>query len=253
MIYDTFMFNDELDMLECRLTELQDVPDLQHVLVESLHDHRGRHKLLYFADNRGRFAAWADRVLHVIARALPDSPDPWVRENAQREYAGAALRDVSSDDVILHGDVDEIPTVEALTWAVGDLQEPAVLRMRLCNYAADWLYPEPWNGTIAARPGHVASFSSLRAQRNSLPHVPGAGSHLSWMGGTEAHQRKLACHCHLEMTQAEHDLIASGRAYWEGMHHSGVQMAGVDVDETWPAWVWKRQCPLSWFRPRKVA
>jgi hypothetical protein len=34
VIIDTFMFRDEVDLLECRLTELQDIPDLHHVIID---------------------------------------------------------------------------------------------------------------------------------------------------------------------------------------------------------------------------
>ena len=45
------MFRDELDMLECRLRELEDVV-YRHVLVEAPVTHRGDPKPLYYAENR---------------------------------------------------------------------------------------------------------------------------------------------------------------------------------------------------------
>ena len=66
-IFDSFMFGRELDMLECRLVELEPVKNLVHVIVEARVDHQDHPKPLYFAEHRERFAPWADRIVHVVA------------------------------------------------------------------------------------------------------------------------------------------------------------------------------------------
>ena len=65
LIIDSFPFNNELDMLECRLTELYDAVDW-FVLVEATRDHQDHRKPLHYADNTGRFLPWADKIVHVI-------------------------------------------------------------------------------------------------------------------------------------------------------------------------------------------
>src|ERR1051326_9357013 len=64
-VYDVFMFNDELDILECRLYELQDIPNLTHVIVEANVTHQDNPKDSVFLDHRERFAPWKDRIAHV--------------------------------------------------------------------------------------------------------------------------------------------------------------------------------------------
>ena len=54
-VYDAFPFFNELDMLEIRLHELQDVADY-HILVESPITHSNQSKPLYFEQNKQRFA-----------------------------------------------------------------------------------------------------------------------------------------------------------------------------------------------------
>ena len=127
--------------------------------------------------------------------------------------------------------------------------------MRLCKYAVDWQHPLPWHGTIRTRARAMGSFTELRRMRNSLPTVMGGGSHLSWMGGTEAHIAHLATHCHTEMPGDTEEAIRSGKWLREGWEWAGresdpVKLEPVDVDETWPRWVFERQCPESWWRPR---
>jgi Glycosyltransferase family 17 len=255
-IYDTFMLGPDetaLDLLECRLTELEDTPICWFVIVEASVTHRGEDKPLLYLDHAARFARWHDRIRYVFADPLPGGSDPWIREHAQRDWATLGLADAMPGDIILHGDLDEIPAAGAVKDLLGGLAHPVVFSMRHYMFAADWQYPgSPWPGTIAARLGGIGSFAGLRSQRFTLPQVPDAGWHLSWMGGHEAHVRKLATDCHGadDRTAAEDERIRSGRAYRYGVHHSGAQMIPVDVDETWPRWVAERKCPPSWFRPR---
>ena len=67
-IFDTVPFNNELDLLECRLLELEGIPNLVHVVVEADVDHQSHPTPYYLSENLERFAAWSDR-LHVV-RAL---------------------------------------------------------------------------------------------------------------------------------------------------------------------------------------
>ena len=258
-VYDTFMFTGtpvELDMLQCRLTELETAPVHRHVIVEASITHRGEPKRLVFPEHRERFARWADRITYipVSATGLPsplDAPDPWAREHAQREYAREGIFGNRPDDVVLHGDVDEIPAAGAVWQVSHGVLSPVVLEQAHYMYAVDWLYPgRVWPGTIAAAVRDVAGVQDLRAQRWELPRMPYAGWHLSWMGGVEEQRRKLGLHCHLEMTRAEYQRIDSGAAYRLGAHHGGAQMIPVDVDGTWPWWIAQGRCPPSWFRPR---
>ncbi len=259
-VYDTFMFTGtpvELDMLQCRLVELETAPVYRHVIVEADITHRGDPKPLVFPEHAERFGRWADRITYIPVSAsdLPsvaDAPDPWVREHAQREHAWAGVTSARPGDVVLHGDLDEIPATTAV-WQVADSPPPSpvVFEQAHYMYAVDWLYPgRVWPGTIAATVRDVAGFRDLRAQRWELPRLPYAGWHLSWMGGLDEQRRKLGLHCHLEMTPAEYQRIDSGAAYQRGAHHGGAQMIPVEVDGTWPWWIAQRRCPPSWFRPR---
>ena len=257
--YDTIMFGSaesEIDILECRLRELESIPDLHHVIVEAEVTHRGDPKPLWFKAHEERFKAWGERItyIRVPADALPsvkENPNPWSREYAQREYCHAGLDEADPQDIILHGDADEIPSPGAIrALSAKELPFPAVFQMRLCMYAVDWQHPLPWHGTIRTRYRSVGSFAQLRDMRNSLPTIMAGGSHLSWMGGTEAHRAKLETHCHLEMTEATREALWSGEWLRDGQHSDGRKLEPVDVDDTWPRWVFERQCPGSWFRPR---
>ena len=53
-IYDCFTFYNELDLLEIRLNELNDVVD-GFILVEAEQSHQNKSKPLFFQDNKNRY------------------------------------------------------------------------------------------------------------------------------------------------------------------------------------------------------
>jgi hypothetical protein len=252
-VIDTFMFRDELDMLECRLRTLDHLVD-QYVIVESALTHRGQSKPLHYLDHAERFAPWADKITHVTYEGEADSP--WDREHQQRDAALVALRDDTDPfDMVLISDVDEFPPLhwDNRTAEVLSHPAPVAFSQKLCMYAVDWLYPEPHRCSVMSQYRHIehqGSLAALRDQRDSLLPVEG-GWHFTWLGGVRAQQQKLAVTCHTEMTADQARIITSGRAYEEGAHHSGgLLMEPVEVDDTWPTWIAERKCPETWFRPR---
>ena len=120
MIYDTFMFFNELDLLEIRLNYLSPVVD-RFVLVESTMTHTGKQKPLLYAENNGRFTKFLDKVTHIVVDMLPHIAnlgyqEAFENENYQRNQITRGLGDAKTDDVILLSDVDEIPTHSGINW-----------------------------------------------------------------------------------------------------------------------------------------
>lgn len=252
-VFDTFMFNNEMDMLDARLYELADVPNLVHVAVEADVDHQDHAKPYHLTENRERFAQYGDRLRIVRAAGLPtraQDPDPWARELAQREHAAGAMSDAAPDDVVLHGDVDEIPNA----LGVRNVRPSGFVAFdqTLYCFAVDWLHPQRWRGTVAGRVGAVTSFGYMRSCRNMAPTMPGAlaGWHLSWLGGRDAALAKLGSFCHPEIADRTRAGLEADEFLRTGYHVDGKRLVPVDVDETWPRYVYERKCPPSWFRPR---
>jgi beta-1,4-mannosyl-glycoprotein beta-1,4-N-acetylglucosaminyltransferase len=252
-IYDTFMANQELDMAECRFYELEDVPDLVHVVVEADVDHQDHPKPYHFtaAMESGRFDRWACRIRIVRASGLPtaaDHPDPWAREHAQREHTREGLTDASPEDVVLHGDIDEIPTA---VWVRNVRpQGYSVAGMKFHCFAVDWLHPHLWQGTVAARYSHITSFSEMRDARNHAKLMPGSGWHFSWVGGREYTIDKLNSFCHPEIAPRTLDGLEQDLFMGQGFHVDGKKLAPVEVGPGWPKWIREGHAPDSWYRPR---
>lgn len=251
MIFDTFMFNDEADMLECRLTELADIPDLVHILVEADVTHGGNHPKPYrYAEHADRFDRWSDRIVVVQATDLPDGPDAWDREHAQREWVWEGLRrcDAQPDDIVMHGDVDEIPTRLAARFV--NPRGVVVMHQRFHPFAVDWLHPDPWPGTTAAKVRNIDRMAALRDARLSPASqvLPDAGWHFSWVGDEAARLRKIDSFAHPEIRSTWEPHLED--CWSSGLHVDGAPLTPVHViPGEWPTWIADGKCPVSWFRP----
>lgn len=113
-IFDCFPFFMELDLLELRLRELSSVVH-RFVLAESRWDFAGNPKPLYFADNRERFAEFADRIVHVVVEEQPaNASERWAIQRHQRDQLMRGLGEAEPDDIVMISDVDEIPRLSAI-------------------------------------------------------------------------------------------------------------------------------------------
>ena len=118
-LFDTFIFSTELDLLEIRLRELDQIVDVW-VLVESDRTHTNRPKELWW-ESKGRFEPrfrpYLDRIESVIVRGSEKEErfqrrtGPFGLEALQRRaiMQGLHARGLKSGDVFITGDVDEIP------------------------------------------------------------------------------------------------------------------------------------------------
>ena len=271
MIWDTVMMHDELDMLELRLTELESVPNLVHVVVEADVTHQDKPKPSYLSDNWERFSPWHERIVRVWATGLPKAkpgastlvmaggdlttvdPDPWAREHAQREHTWRALGDASPDDIVLHGDLDEIPTA----LVVRNTRPPGFVTYEQVGmfWSLRWRYPLPWRGTVAARLQRIKSFGDMRDMRNMAPFIPNAGWHLSWLpknGMTSARSAyaKVNAYCHPEVSDRINEGTREDHFLRSGIHVDGQVMTRIDAphtDRMYPKWVRDGNAPDSWF------
>jgi hypothetical protein len=253
VIWDCFTFDDELDVLECRLTELDAVVD-RFVLCESpMAQSDGSPKPMHFADNAGRFRPWLSKIAPLGVILPPAPADSWERERAQRNAIREALN-TRPEDLIMYSDVDEIPSAAAVADAFHSLV-PVVFAQHACYYAVDWVADWPWLGTCAFRPGDLTTFADMRERRTGWPQVAPGGWHLSWLGGPDAIRAKIAHRAHTDEVQFITEELDAGLLYEKGLvrrTYKGdqTQLWGADVDDSWPVWVAQRRCPPNWFRPR---
>ncbi|KAF9978106.1 hypothetical protein BGZ73_003678 [Actinomortierella ambigua] len=126
-LYDVILFNDELDLLEIRLHELNNVVDV-FVIIESEESFQRHPKPVHFRlhERDPRFQPFKDRILHIVVPPMTDADlerarqvggRGWEAETYLRSKGLFMALDIfrpSAGDWIMHSDVDEIPRSKIL-------------------------------------------------------------------------------------------------------------------------------------------
>jgi hypothetical protein len=251
MIYDCFPFYNELTLLEMRLRELDGFVD-KHILVESPTTHSGKPKPLWFDDNKERFAAWKDKIIHVVAElpgALPEDQSPrWVRENAQRDALRTGLEQANAHkgDVVLVSDADEIPRGSKVEEFVKLVQsgEPAGGMLRFYYYYLNGYRSYPWRSllglTVAACYRETPTNWRLAYMKRQRPFksVAEAGWHFSFLGGADVVADKFGAYAHAEFDKMyfKSRVLIQKRidAGVDPVERSGTKVTYIPLDNSFP-------------------
>jgi beta-1,4-mannosyl-glycoprotein beta-1,4-N-acetylglucosaminyltransferase len=198
MLVDTFMFYNELETLELRLTVLDPFVD-RFVLVESELNHRGGPKELFFETNKSRFSKWIPKIQHIIVKAeeSPTDADPWSREKYQRECILRGLDDVPDDAIVMVSDVDEIPDLNKIPKTLP--QPICAFHMWMFEYSLKYLFGgEAWVGTVMTTSKLFKQIgpNHLRSKRWNYVTFFNTGWHLSSFGGPERVALKVNTYAH---------------------------------------------------------
>lgn len=250
-VYDCFQFYNELDLLDLRLAELSPVVD-HFVLVEAAFTHAGAPKPLYFAENRERFAAYEDKIIHVV---VEDDPGgfAWVREAHQRQAILRGLTGAAPADMVIISDADEILRPEIITRlrATGD-DGPSLFapHLDIHLYFLNLRAPEPWV-SVAAAPFELvrrvgANNMRYLAKQGIGEVIAAAGWHFTWMGGFDRFLAKLDAFAHREMIGSfgADDMVnrarlerffATGRFEEGAIPGMWTALTRVPIDEGFPA------------------
>ncbi len=201
MIYDCFLFNNELEVLDIRLHELEKVVD-RFVLVESTVSHSCKPKRLYFEENKERFKKFEDKIIHIIIRDTPEVSLPWIVNDYQFCQMIRGLKNCKDSDVILFGDADEIPRAERVVEWKSRKGKLKIFKQKLSQYYLNFVdyATGPWLGTRMTSYQHLKTYKSTWIAKFSKPDftIPDAGWHFSYMGGIKRIREKLSNMTHQE-------------------------------------------------------
>ena len=253
VVWDCFTFFNELDVLEWRLHELEDVVDW-FVLVEATRSFHGDLKPLYYQLNAARYSRWADRIRHVVVEDMPSQPtdDPhrmYEVEGIQRDAMVRGMPDLRVKDVVLVSDLDEIPRADLVAKyspRVSGSGTGLTFRQRLFYYALDVEFPhDPWRGTRILDALQFYRLGGMQARIAGYRDVPEPlyhGWHFSFFGGEEVMVEKVRNWSHasafipepLDPVGYMRDARRDARD-WDPARRA--QLRRVQVDDTFPRWV----------------
>ncbi|KAI3438875.1 hypothetical protein D9Q98_001290 [Chlorella vulgaris] len=207
-----FSINNELDMLEIHFQEYWDLVDT-FVVMESSLTFSNQQKPLHLAPAlcTPRFAPYLPKLVHVVLDASLRGPndDAWAWEAAHRDAMQAVgnLLGLQPTDLLLSGDVDELPYASAvaeganIVWnsLAADNSTLPVVEWGLTMYYFSLFHqvPEPWEHYAKVYPfavREVASFSAMRTVKS----VPRAGVHATYFFRWESLMLKLRSFSHFD-------------------------------------------------------
>lgn len=289
MVIDCIPFFNELDILKLRLEVLNPLVD-RFVIEESTRTFSGEPKELIFGQNRELFAPFLAKIDYVVvsddvllpdgrtvnpaadvyAPPIPGQELPHRRDYFQKNHLMDRLKDVTENDVILFGDLDEIPDPAALRRILKDFDPEKVYHLAQRNFyvflnmeerpvrlhSITGEFPDVpeeqrrWLGT------KVCSIRSIPAEgivrlRDLVPvtdprsvRVPDGGWHFGYMGGfreTNVMNRigtKIRAAAHQEYNDTEiiaetMDKLILGRDIFGRNAH----FEQVPLDDTFPAYL----------------
>ena len=238
MIYDAFIFFNELELLEVRLNELAGIVD-KFVLVEATHTFTGKPKVLFFQENRDRFKRFESKIIHVVVADSPSSSDPWTVETFQRNCIARGLTQCKPNDWVLISDLDEIPRGETVAkvcrehpypqgfwsdWLARPLirfftawkfsqgrvrrNHPFILRLQQSNHRhfINCVTVNPpklvhWHGTRMLF--YKDLITAQIARHSGYKTVENGGWHFTCMGGVERIRKKIESYSHQEFNRED--------------------------------------------------
>lgn len=183
MIYDCFIFFNELELLELRLETLKDIID-RFVIVESAMTHTGKDKKYYYDPER-----FKDYPITYIQVPKLTAKLPMANEAIQRNHILNGIFSAGADDYIMLSDVDEIPDPESIQKGLG--LDRFKIRQKLFYYYVNCLQNQLWDGPVLTRKKHFISGQNCRNDRNENISVFEGGWHYSFLGGADAIKLKL--------------------------------------------------------------
>ena len=275
MVYDCFTFFNELDLLEIRLNVLKDVVD-KFILVEATRTFTNRPKELVFEKNRNRFLGFADRIIHVIVDDFPPFKSAWHYESHQRNAISRGLVDAKPTDMVLLGDIDEIPRPE-LVLKFSQKSGISVFNQTYYSYYLNYrnVRQSWWYGTkMLSYDDFCHAFDGVKTTKNEfLPeelnfgttpskirmrtppfykirtrHIHNGGWHFTNLGGADSLALKMRSFSHQEYNPGEdkidvgrlEKMISEGKGpFWE------MQCFAERIDDSYPDYVRCNQECLS--------
>ena len=201
-VIDCFIFYNELDMLELRLTELNDIVDY-FVLVECTKTHSNDDKELYFENNKDRFSKYLDKIVHIVVKDNIPQTSSSDREIYQRNCIDDGIKklNLNSEDILIITDLDEIPDSKTVLDLKNNNAINGIYYLEMdlyyynmtCMYQKKWHQPKILNYDTYIKydmKPHILTHEYYHF-RSNCPIIKNGGWHLSYFGDVEFIKNKV--------------------------------------------------------------
>jgi beta-1,4-mannosyl-glycoprotein beta-1,4-N-acetylglucosaminyltransferase len=279
-IFDSFLFYNELDLLELRLNILNDVVDY-FVLSESPMTLSGNPTPLFYLENKERFSKFNHKIIHNITE-IPENFNEYLVDrqyhlnyndidpNCGQRYIDIPIRyqrmayvrdcmayglekaGASDDDIVLTSDGDEIINPILLknkdSWFNPDNTYISV--QRAFYYSLNQLYQEEWLGTRVCTWKQLKNTSAnkLRANHESSYKLLNSGEnqlagwHFSFFGNANTVREKIAAYdeCQYNVPQVTSNMEEKMNSNKDPLNRGNV-LTTIPLDDSYPEYIINNQ------------
>jgi len=244
-IFDCFIFNHEIELLEIRLNILNDYVD-KFVITEGDMTFSGLPKESHFLNNKERFAKWEDKII-LNQINIPECESPWHREIYSRN-AMVNLDIFNDDDLIIMSDGDEIPNPEILDQASEWVSDDTHFTFEQSCYAY-WmnnLYSNKWFGTRAATYKYVnnTTVDDIREGTEDESKITGSiitngGWHFTYLGDENHIRQKINSFCdrHFDVPEVIENISKNLEGGTDVLNRTHITYSTVDLDDSFPQYI----------------
>ena len=234
MLIDSFLFFQELDLLEIRLKYLYPLVD-HFIIIEAKQSFKGSPKKFIFEQNRKRYKKYLDKIIYYKIKDIHFSYEgliefleksnskamktlsqfiqnhdyydknnlSFILDTYHRECIHIALKKNCKDqDIILLSDLDEIPSFKILKKLKKEkkLNYSTVFIQHEFQYFLNNYAKSDWYGTIASPYKLIKKYSlnELRNNSNKLPRIFNSGYHFTSIGNKKSIINKIESWGHQE-------------------------------------------------------
>jgi beta-1,4-mannosyl-glycoprotein beta-1,4-N-acetylglucosaminyltransferase len=244
MIYDCFMFNDELETLDIRFNILKDAVDF-FVIAEGNLTHSGKKKPMCFLENKQRWPELENRIIHVpvtfepIGNKIPciyHEFEAWPRENQQRNELINGLVGASDEDIVILSDLDEIPDPALIS--LDFTEDLVIFNQKWFNYYLNLKVNRTWKGSRVFKKSFLATNTLQKIRLTNKGKMVDGGWHFSYQGGEGAVHSKLASFAYVTLDQPHHhDKVKSNMANFKSFVDPNLTYSIADKDLDLPQYV----------------
>lgn len=283
MIYDCIPFFNELDILKLRMQIMAPYVD-KFVLEESTVTFSGQPKPMVFAAHRDMFSEFGDKIIYVPVENSPMSGvTTHERDKFQKNQLIRGLKDCKPDDIIIFGDVDEIPNPKTVLELVEHFDSAKIYHLAQRMFYC-FLNMEEVSGNLLSITGEFAgvkkrqwlgtkicSFCNLPKEGivylREVPtgdarsvRVADGGWHFGYMGGNG--ERDVAKRISDKVKAAAHQEYSSSRYLNEAVDRllcgedifdRNAKFVRVEIDGTYPEYLRKHQREYDFLIAPKIS
>lgn len=283
-IYDTFIFFNELDLLDLRLKILDNVVDY-FIISEFNITHSGLKKEYIFEKNKDLFKKYSDKIIYIKhdlefedfndikfidnpknfkeketnkvltffknATHFPKNEKNWCRDFLHREMLRVGYGKCNDEDIILMSDIDEIPNPKVIENLNKFFNKDKIYRLlqNMYYYYFNVFKENNWKGTTLTSYKTIKNVC-LNDTRNfkwdSL--VDRGGWHFSFMGGKEAVKEKIISYSHQEINRDDiKDNLDDTVDNLQDIFGRQGSLKKVEIDNTYPEYIINNKDKLDKF------